>query len=153
MIRAAALAALAIALGAPGPAGACIRPMDTPGERMVEGRWTTVATATVVEVESRSPERPNRAFTAAFETTRQVEGWPQTGRYRLWHEEHTECPVALPLPVEGEVWVLYFQGRSEAGGLVHSAWPLSWAQRLDPRFGGRADADVRDLERSTGGHA
>ncbi len=133
-------------LGAPVAARACIRPIDTPGERMTEGRWTTVAVATVVEVGSRAPERPNRAFEAAFETTRQVEGWPQAGRYRLWHEEHSECPLVLPLPVEGEAWVLYFQGRTEAGGLVAYAWPLSWSERLDPRFGGRPDADIRDLD-------
>lgn len=136
----------ALALAAAPAAQACIRPIDTPGERMAEGRWTTVATARVVEVRSRSPERPNRAFTAVFEVTGEVEGWPQTGRYRLWHEEHTECPILLPLPVEGEAWVLYFQGRSEPGDLVHSAWPLTWSERLDRRFGGRPDADMRDLE-------
>lgn len=145
MIRA-AVTVLALSFAAPVAAEACIRPIAGPGERMVEGRWTTVAVATVVGVESRAPERPNRAFEAVFETTHQIEGHPQTGRYRLWHEEHTECPLVLPLPVAGEAWVLYFQGRSEAGDLVHSAWPLTWAERLDPRFGGRPDADMRDLD-------
>jgi hypothetical protein len=146
MIRAALLALTLALAAAPAAATACIRPIDTPGERMDEGRWTTVATARVVEVRSRAPERPNRAFEAVMEVTRLVEGHPQAGRYRFWHAERTECPVVLPLPVEGETWALYMEGRTEEGGLVTHAWPLAWSERLDPRFGGRADADMSDLE-------
>ncbi len=145
MFRSAAVA-LALTLAAPAAAQACILPPPGPGERMTEGRWTTVAVATVVAVESDDPDRPNREFEATFEVTRPVEGWPQTGRYSLWHAERTECPLVLPLPVEGEAWVLYFQGRTEADGMIHYAWPLTWAERLDPRFGGDPEADISDLE-------
>lgn len=145
MFRSAAVA-FALTLVAPVAAQACMLPPPGPGERMTEGRWSTVAVATVASVEAEADERPNRDFHAEFEASRQVEGPPQTGRYRLWHEERSDCPLVLPLPVEGEAWVLYFQGRTEAGGLVHYAWPLTWAERLDPRFGGSPDADIRDLE-------
>lgn len=145
MFRSAAVA-FALTLAAPAAAQACMRPPAGPGERMTEGWWTTVAVATVVAVESDDLERPNREFEAEFEVARPVEGWPQAGRYSLWHAERTECPLVLPLPVEGEAWVLYFQGRTEAGGQVQYAWPLTWAERLDPRFGGDPDADISDLE-------
>ena len=136
---------LTFALGAAGAAHACIRPIDGPGEWM-DNRYSTVAVATIVEVQSRAPERPNRSWTAVAEVTRVVEGFPQTGRYRLWHEEITECPQVLPLPVEGESWTLYMQGMTGEGGLVPWAWPLTWSERLDARFGGDPEADMRDLE-------
>ncbi len=145
MIRA-ALIALVLALAAAPAAQACMRPIDGPGERMAEGRWVTVALATVAVVESQAPERPNRAFTADFRIDRVVEGHPQGGRLRMRHEERTECPRVLPLPVEGEAWVVYLEWDARGDGPVTNAWPLSWAERLDPRFGGRADADIRDLE-------
>jgi hypothetical protein len=135
-----------LALAAPPAAQACMRPIDGPGERMAEGRWVTVAVATVVAVDSRAPERPNRAFTAEFTIARMVEGHPQSGRLRMWHEERTECPRVLPLPVEGEPWVVYLEWDARGDGPVTNAWPLRWAERLDPRFGGRADADMSDLE-------
>jgi hypothetical protein len=145
-MRAALALALAVALGAAPAAQACMRPIDGPGERMTEGRWVTVALATVVAVESQAPERPNRAFTAAFHIDRVVEGHPQGGRLRMWHEERTECPRVLPLPVVGEPWVVYLEWDAQGDGPVTNAWPLSWAERLDSRFGGRADADISDLE-------
>lgn len=145
MIRA-ALFALVLSLAAAPAARACMRPIDGPGERMTEGRWVTVALATVVAVESQAPERPNRAFTAGFRIERVVEGHPQGGRLRMRHEERTECPRVLPLPVEGEPWVVYLEWDARGDGPVTNAWPLSWAERLDPRFGGRADADISDLE-------
>jgi hypothetical protein len=148
MTRAAALAALAIAFGAPGAADACIRPIAGPGERIAEGRWVTVALATVREVETRSPERPNRAFVAVLEIDRVVDGRAQSGRLVLRHEERTECPRVLPLPAVGERWVVYLPWDARGDGPVHDAWPLNWAERVDPRFGGRADADIRDLELS-----
>ena len=138
------LIALALALLAPSAVGACPRPIAGPGERMA-GDYVTVALATVVEVRSRAPERPNRAFTAGFEIDRMVEGHPQSGRLRLWHEERTECPRVLPLPVEGETWVVYLEWDAAGDGPVADAWPLSWAERLDARFGGAPDADVSDL--------
>ena len=144
MIRT-ALIALALSLSAPA-AQACMRPIDTPGERIAEGRWVTVAVSTVVAVESRAPERPNRAFNAEFRIDHVVEGYPQSGRLRLRHEERTECPVVLPLPVVGEPWVAYLEWDARGDGPVTWIWPLSWAKRLDPRFGGRADADMSDLE-------
>lgn len=142
----AALIALTLLLSTPDAARACFVPIDTPGERMTQGRWVTVATATVTEVRSRSTDRPNRAFEAAFEIDRMVEGHPQTGRLRLWHEELTECPTVLPLPVVGETWAVYLEWDARGNGPVSEAWPLSWSRRLDPRFGGRPDADMRDLE-------
>ena len=145
MIRA-VLLALALSLAVPVAANACMRPIAGPGERMAEGRWITVAVATVVAVESQAPERPNRAFTADFRIDRVVEGHPQSGRLHLWHEERTECPRVLPLPVEGEAWVVYLEWDARGDGPVTEAWPLGWARRLDPRFGGRADADILDLE-------
>ena len=145
MIRA-ALIALVLALAAAPAAQACMRPIDGPGERKAEGRWVTVALATVAVVESQAPERPNRAFTADFRIDRVVEGHPQGGRLRMRHEERTECPRVLPLPVEGEAWVVYLEWDARGDGPVTNAWPLGWAERLDPRFGGRADADIRDLE-------
>lgn len=150
MIRAAAFAALALvfALAGPGSADACIRPIAGPGERIAEGRWVTVALATVREVESRSPERPNRAFVAVLEIDRVVEGHPQAGPLLLRHEERTECPRVLPLPAAGETWVVYLPWDAGGDGPVHDAWPLTWAARVDPRFGGRADADIRDLQLS-----
>ena len=140
------LIALALSLAAPVAVRACIRPIDGPGERMSEGRWVTVAVATVTAVESQAPERPNRAFTADFRIERVAEGHPQSGRLRLRHEERTECPRVLPLPVVGEAWVVYLEWDARGDGPVTNAWPLSWAQRLDPRFGGRPDADMDDLE-------
>jgi hypothetical protein len=145
MIRT-ALIALALSLAVPVAANACMRPIAGPGERIAEGRWVTVAVATVVAVESQAPERPNRAFTADFRIDRVVEGHPQSGRLHLWHEERTECPRVLPLPVEGEAWVVYLEWDARGDGPVTEAWPLGWAERLDPRFGGHADADMRDLE-------
>jgi len=145
MIRAAVIA-LAMSLAAPVAAGACPRPIAGPGEAMTEGRWITVAVATVASVESRSPERPNRAFDAGFEIDRVVEGYPQAGRLRLSHEERTECPRVLPLPVVGEAWAVYLEWDARGDGPVTQAWPLVWAERLDPRFGGRPDADMSDLE-------
>jgi hypothetical protein len=144
MIRSAAIAVLLV-LFAPVAAEACMRPIAGPGERMA-GRYVTIAVATVVAAKSRAPERPNRAFTAEFEIERVVDGYPQSGRLRLWHEEMTECPRVLPLPVVGEQWAVYLPWQAGEGGPVTDAWPLSWAERLDPRFGGRADADIRDLE-------
>jgi hypothetical protein len=146
MTRIAAALFVLAALAVPGEPRACIRPIDTPGQRMAEGRWITVAVATVVEVESRAPERPNRAFDATFKIDRTVEGHPQTGRLELRHEEHTECPVVRPLPVTGESWVVYLEWDARGDGPVTEAWPLRWSQRLDPRFGGRADADTTDLQ-------
>lgn len=137
------LAALVLA-AAPAAAQACMRPIDGPGERMAE-RYVTVAVATVVEVRSQAPERPNREFTAILEINRVVEGHPQSGRLTLRHAERTECPRVLSLPVAGEAWVVYPWTAGE-GGPVHDAWPVTWAERLDPRFGGRADASVDDLE-------
>ncbi|HYC69118.1 hypothetical protein [Brevundimonas sp.] len=145
MIRA-LLLALALSLALPVGGEACPRPIDGPGERIAEGRWATVAVATVVAVESQAPERPNRAFTAEFRIDRVVEGHPQGGRLRMRHEERTECPRVLPLPVEGEAWAVYLEWDARGDGPVTDAWPLTWARRLDPRFGGRADADIRDLE-------
>lgn len=139
------LIALALALLAPSAVGACPRPIAGPGERMARA-YVTVAVATVVEVRSRAPERPNRAFTAQFEIDHMVEGHPQTGRLRLWHEERTECPLVLPLPVEGEPWAVYLDWDAGGDGPVADAWPLSWARRLDPRFGGQAGADMSDLD-------
>ncbi|NJC42697.1 hypothetical protein GGQ87_002992 [Brevundimonas alba] len=144
MIRSALIAAAVFAFAAPA-AQACMRPIDGPGERMARD-YVTVAVATVVAVETQAPERPNRAFTADFRVDRVVEGHPQGGRLRLWHEERTECPRVLPLPVEGEAWVVYLEWDARGDGPVTEAWPLSWARRLDPRFGGHADADMRDLE-------
>ena len=147
MTRAALIApilALMLALVAPGAAEACMRPIDGPGEWM-DNRYSTVAVATIVEVRSRGPERPNRSWTAVAEITRVVEGLPQTGRYQLRHEERTECPTVLPLPVEGEAWVLYMEGMVGEGGLVPRTWPLTWSERLDARFGGDPGADMRDL--------
>jgi len=140
-----ALIVIVVSLAAPVSARACMRPIDTPAERMA-GDYVTVAVATVVAVNVRAPERPNRAFTAEFEIDRTVGGHPQTGRLRLWHEEQTECPRVLPLPVVGEVWAVYLEWDARGDGPVVEAWPLVWAERLDPRFGGRADADARDLE-------
>lgn len=140
-----ALIVLALSLAAPVAARACMRPIDTPAERMA-GDYVTVAVATVVAVDVRAPERPNRAFTAEFGIDRTVEGHPQTGSLRLRHEERTECPRVLPLPVVGEAWVVYLEWDAHGDGPVTEAWPLVWAERLDPRFGGRADADARDLE-------
>lgn len=140
------LIALALTLTAPLAARACMRPIDTPGERMAEGRWVTVAVATVVAVESQAPERPNRAFTAQFRIDRVVEGHRQGGRLRMWHEERTECPRVLPLPAVGETWAVYLEWDARGDGPVTEAWPLTWAERLDPRFGGRADAAMDDLE-------
>jgi hypothetical protein len=140
-------AALALALGGglAGAAQACIRPIDGP-EVWMAGRYSTVAVARIVEVRSRAPERPNRSWTAVAEVTRVVEGLAQTGRYSLWHEERTECPRVLPLPVVGESWTLYMEGMTGEGGTVHRTWPLTWSERLDVRFGGRPEADMRDLE-------
>ena len=148
MPRAALIApmlALSLAAGAAGAAHACIRPIDGPGEWMAN-RYSTVAVATIVEVDSRAADRPNRSWTAVAEVTRIVDGFPQTGRYALWHEERTECPRVLPLPVEGEAWVLYREGMTGEGGMVHQTWPLTWSERLDARFGGDPAADMRDLQ-------
>ena len=145
MTRAAVLLALILSFIAPAAAQACMLPPPGPGERMAED-WATVAVVTVLEVESRAPERPNRAWSAQARISRVVEGAPRIDRLRLWHEELTECPEVLPLPVAGEAWVIYLEGRIGEGGLAPWAWPLSWAERLDPRFGGRADADISDLE-------
>lgn len=142
----AAVSALVMAALAPDAAMACMRPIAGPGERMAEGRWVTVAVATVVAVASRDSERPNRAFTADLRIDRVVDGYPQAGRLRLRHEERTECPRVLPLPAEGEAWAVYLEWDARGDGPVTQAWPLTWAERLDPRFGGRADADARDLE-------
>jgi hypothetical protein len=145
MFRAALIAvALAFTLAAPS-ARACIRPVDVPGETMAEGRWVTVAVASVVEVRSRAPERPNRAFDAVFRIERTIDGHPQAGRLTLSHQEVSECPIVLPLPVVGEPWAVYLEWDARGDGPVARAWPLTWAQRLDPRFGGRADADISDL--------
>lgn len=144
-MRRAALIGLAMAAFIPDAALACMLPIAGPGERMAE-RYVTVAVATVVAVETRAPERPNRAFNAVFEIDRVVEGHPQSGRLRLWHEERTECPRVLPLPVEGEKWVMYLEWDARGDGPVTNAWPLIWAERLDARFGGHADADMTDLE-------
>lgn len=145
MTRAAAVLALILSLVAPAAAQACMLPPPGPGERMAEA-WTTVAVVTVLEVQSRAPERPNRAWSAQAEITRVVEGTLRVDRVRLWHQEFSECPEVLPLPVAGEAWVVYLEGRIEEGGLAPYAWPLTWAERLDPRFGGRPDADISDLE-------
>ena len=145
LLRAAALALVLVA-GVPGAVLACIRPIDGPGEWMAR-RYSTVAVATIIEVRSRESDRPNRSWTAVAEVTRVVDGLPQTGRYRLWHEERTECPRVLPLPAVGEAWTLYMEGLVGEGGMVHQVWPLTWSERLDARFGGRPDADARDLER------
>lgn len=145
MTRFAFLPAVLALLAAPGAAQACMRPIPGPGEVMARP-YVTVAVATVVEVDSRATARPNRAFTAAFRIDRVVEGHPQSGRLVLRHEEMTECPRVLPLPVVGESWVVYLPWRAGEGGPVTDAWPLTWAERLDPRFGGRADADMGDLE-------
>lgn len=139
------LLALVLSLAAPVAARACMRPIDTPAERMSEA-YVTVAVATVVAVDVRAPERANRAFTAEFEIDRTIEGYPQAGRLRLWHEERTECPRVLPLPAVGEAWAVYLEWDAQGDGPVTEAWPLVWAEHLDPRFGGRADADARDLE-------
>ena len=141
----AVLFALAIAALGSDAALACPRPIAGPGERMA-GDYVTVAVATIVAVRSRTPERPNRAFTAELEIDRVVEGHSQDGRLRLEHAERTECPRVLPLPVEGEAWVVYLEWEAGDGGPVINAWPLTWSQRLDPRFGGRPDADMADLE-------
>ena len=120
MIRAALIApilALTLALVAPGVAEACMRPIPGPGEWM-DNRYSTVAVATIVEVRSRAPERPNRSWTAVAEVTRVV---------------------------EGEAWVLYMEGMVGEGGLVPRGWPLVWSERLDARFGGDPGADMRDL--------
>ena len=139
------LIALGLSLAVPGAVHACMRPIDGPAEIMARD-YVTVAVATVATVRSRATERPNRAFTAEFRIDRAVEGHPQSGRLRLWHEERTECPRVLPLPVEGEPWVVYLEWDAAGDGPVTRAWPLSWAKRLDRRFGGRPDADVSDLE-------
>lgn len=146
MIRAASVLVALAVLADPAGARACIRPIATPGERMAEGRWVTIAVASVVAVESHAPERPNRAFDAGFTIERTVEGHPQTGHLLLRHEEHTECPRVLPLPVVGEPWVVYLEWDARGDGPVAEAWPLSWSRRLDPRFGGHADADIADLQ-------
>lgn len=135
----------ALVIAAPGAASACIRPIAGPGEWMA-APYSTVAVATIVEVRSRSPERPNRSWTAVAEVTRVIAGVPQTGRYQLWHEEQTECPRVLPLPVAGEAWALYMEGMVGEGGLVTQAWPVEWSERLDARFGGHPDAGMVDLE-------
>lgn len=142
---AAGLTALVLSLLAPAAAEACMRPIDGPAERMAE-RYVTVAVVTVVAVRSRAPERPNRAFDAEFEIDRVVEGHPQSGRLRLWHEERTECPRVLPLPEVGETWVVYLEWDARGDGPAGDAWPLTWAERLDPRFGGDPEAGMRDLE-------
>lgn len=144
-MRRALLTALALSLATAPAARACMRPIPGPGEWMAE-TYVTVAVATVVSVDSRAPERPNRAFNAVFEIDRVVEGYPQSGRLRLWHEEMTECPRVLPLPVVGEAWVVYLPWNAEGDGPVSNAWPLTWSERLDPRFGGHADAHMSDLE-------
>lgn len=145
MIRA-ALIAVTLAFTAAIPAAhACMHPVDVPGETMAESRWITVAVASVVEVRSRAPERPNRAFDAVFRIDRTVDGHPQAGRLTLRHEEVSECPIVLPLPVVGEPWAVYLEWDAQGDGPVAWAWPLTWAERLDPRFGGRADADITDL--------
>lgn len=143
------IASLTLALAAPGAAVACMLPIDGPGVWMAN-RYSTVAVATIVEVRSQASDRPNRAWTAVAEVTRVVEGVPQTGRYSLWHEEQTECPRVLPLPLRGEAWTLYMEGLVGEGGLVPQAWPLTWSERLDARFGGDPDADMRDLEPPNG---
>jgi hypothetical protein len=144
-MRRAALIGLVMAAFIPGTALACMLPIAGPGERMA-GRYVTVAVATVVEVETRAPDRPNRAFNAVFEIDRVVEGHPQSGRLRLWHEEQTECPRVLPLPVVGETWVAYLEWDARGNGPVGDAWPLTWSERLDARFGGDPEAGMRDLE-------
>lgn len=144
-MRRAALIGLVMAAVAAGPALACMRPIAGPGERMA-GRYVTVAVATVVAVETRAPDRPNRAFNAVFEIDRVVEGHPQSGRLRLWHAERTECPRVLPLPAVGETWVVYLDWDTRGNGLVTNAWPLTWSERLDARFGGDPEAGMRDLE-------
>ena len=136
--------ALILSLAAPAAARACMRPIDGPAEVMARN-YVTVAVATVEAVRTRAPERPNRAFEAEFRIERVVEGYRQAGRLRLSHEERTECPRVLPLPVEGEPWVVYLEWDAGGDGPVTNAWPLSWAKRLDPRFGGQADAEVSDL--------
>ena len=145
MTRAVATLVAALACVVPAAAHACMHPVDVPGETMAEGRWVTVAVASVVEVRSRAPERPNRAFDAVFRIDRTVDGHPQAGRLTLRHAEMTECPVVLPLPVVGEPWAVYLEWDAQGDGPVAWAWPLTWAERLDPRFGGRADADITDL--------
>ena len=140
------LLALALSLAAAPAAHACMRPIAGPGERIAEGHWVTVAVATVVAVESQAPERPNRAFDTEFEIDRVVEGHPQGGRLRLRHEERTECPRVLPLPTVGETWVVYLEWDARGDGPAANAWPLTWAERLDARFGGDPGADMHDLQ-------
>ena len=115
MTRAAAVLAFILSLIAPAAALACMLPPPGPGERMAEA-WTTVAVVTVLEVQSRAPERPNRAWSAQAEIARVVAGAPQVDRLRLWHQEFSECPEVLPLPVAGEAWVVFVVGRFEEGG-------------------------------------
>lgn len=145
MTRLAVVLAFILSLAAPVAAHACMLPPPGPGER-IAGPWSAVAVVTVLDVQSRAPERPNRAWTAQAEVARVVEGALQVDRLRLWHEELSECPEVLPLPVADEPWVVYLEGRAGEGGLAPNAWPLTWAQRLDPRFGGQPDADISDLE-------
>lgn len=146
MIRPAAVAAaLVLSLLAPAAAEACMRPIAGPAERMADD-YVTVATVTVTAVRSHAPERPNRAFDAEFEIDRVVEGHPPGGRLRLRHEERTECPRVLPLPTVGEAWVVYLEWDARGDGPAANAWPLTWAERLDARFGGDPGADMRDLQ-------
>lgn len=137
-------AALALA-AAPAAAHACMRPIAGPGERMAEP-YVTVAVATVLEVRPEARDRPNRDFTAVLEIDRVVEGHRQSGRLVLRHAERTECPVVRPLPVVGEAWAVYLPWTAGEGGPVYDAWPLTWAERLDRRFGGRPDASIDDLD-------
>jgi hypothetical protein len=129
------LSALALWLWMLGPAEACRLPAAGPAERMARD-YVTVATARVSSVQSLSPERPNRAFIAELEILETIEGQEQRGRVRLDHAERTECPTVLPLPREDEIWVVYLEWQAGDGGPVNAAWPLAWAQQLDPRFGG-----------------
>lgn len=140
MVRLLLFALVAWLVSAAG-ASACRRPIAGPEEIMARD-FVTVATARVLSVEAADPSRPNRAFVASLQITDTVEGFAQTGRLTLHHREVTECPRRLPLPQVGEEWVVYLEWEAGDGGPVYYAWPKSWAERLDVRFGGSSQADA-----------
>lgn len=144
MIRAFALS-LMLWLTAAGSALACRVPIAGPAEIMGQA-FVTVAIAEVLTVEPADEQRPNRAFTATLRLLETWEGFAQAGRLTLRHREATECPRRLPLPRVGEMWVVYLEWEAGEGGPATYAWPLSWAERLDTRFGGRPEAGVVDTE-------
>jgi len=102
--------------------------------------FVTVAEARVLSVEAADPSRPSRELVASLEITGTVDGYSQTGRLTLRHRGVTECPVRLPLPQLGEEWVVYLGWEAGDGGPASYAWPKSWAERLDARFGGSPQA-------------